>query len=185
MVGGGHSGKLLRMVRTVTDQTDLRFRLEPVGLEFVEHAPATFRFSATVGAPVGAIFDRLADASSWPQWFPSLKSSEYVSAPPHGVGSKRMVSLAGGGRFAETILAFDSERRYTWRVDSTNAPVFRALVEDWTIEPNPEGTSCQVRWRFAYTPRTLFRAMSPLAPTAMGRVFRAATTRLERQVRSV
>lgn len=41
-----------------------------------------------------------------------------------------------GVKFEETILAWDEGARWAFRVDSAQAPVFDAFVEDYHFEPD-------------------------------------------------
>ncbi|MFE2144086.1 SRPBCC family protein [Streptomyces sp. NPDC059456] len=106
-------------------------RLRPVGLDFIEDAPIRLTFTARTAAGPEAVYRALAeDVAGWPRWFGAVT----LARPTHG-GAGREVRLVGGTRFQETIMAADPERRYAYRVDETNAPGVRALLEEWLLRP--------------------------------------------------
>lgn len=171
---------------TVDDLRPLRFILRPVGTDFIDQAPVQLRYERELAVPPGAVFDELADAEWWPAWFPQVRHAGYTTPPPHGLGSRRKVRLAGGTQFQETIIAFDPPHRYTWRVDSCNIPAFSALVEDWTVQragDNGEAARSRVQWHFCGDPRLAFKAVQRGAPRAMQRVFDQAMRQLEERLR--
>jgi uncharacterized protein YndB with AHSA1/START domain len=131
-------------------------------------------FEAEVQAPIARVFDAISgDPHSWSSWFPGFTKGAYEGAP--GLGAKRWVRV-GGTTYRETIIAFDEPSRYAWRVDSSSAPLARALVEEWTMKPRDDATL--VRWTFAIDPRPLFRVASPLAAAVMRRLFARAMRNL-------
>ncbi|NEA01217.1 SRPBCC family protein, partial [Streptomyces sp. SID10116] len=122
-------------------------RLNPVGLDFVASAPVRLVFTREVSAPPEAVYAALADdVTGWPQWFAAV-----TLCRPTGGGTGREVRLKGGTRFQESILAADGPERYVYRVDRTNAPGLRALVEEWRLSPTAGGTGpgTRVQWTFA------------------------------------
>ena len=118
-------------------------RLRPVELDFVESAPLRLVFAAEVsasprrctGARRGCRGLDLAGSPRSPR-----------PRPPAGARAARS-RLKGGVLFAETILATDPGERYAYRVDETNAPGLRALLEEWRLTPTATGT--RVQWTFA------------------------------------
>jgi hypothetical protein len=72
---------------------------------------------------------------------------------------------------------WEKPNRWTFRVDETNLPMAKALVEQWTMEPI--GNATQVRWTFAMEPAIFFKLAGPLAPVVMRRLFRRAMRNLE------
>ena len=156
-------------------------KLRPENLDFIAAAPKRWTFDAEVAAPQARVFDAIsADPSTW-TWFPGLSSGGYEGEGPHGVGSKRHVSMTGT-TYRETMLAWDPPGRWAYRVDETSVPLAHALVEDWVIEA--KGDHAVVRWTFAIDPRPLFRAGLAVAPKVMGRLFRKAMANLSDELAS-
>ncbi|MFB0632051.1 SRPBCC family protein [Streptomyces sp. AB3(2024)] len=106
-------------------------RLRPVGLGFTEDAPTRLVFTARASAAPDAVYRALAEeVTGWPSWFRAV-----TLARPTGGGGGREVRLMGGVRFQETVMAADPGRRYAYRVDETNVPGVRALLEEWLLTP--------------------------------------------------
>jgi uncharacterized protein YndB with AHSA1/START domain len=150
--------------------------LREMGLDFVETAPVRLVFTRETSAPPETVFRALAeDVPGWAEWFPAV-----TLARPSEDGTRREIHLKGGGRFEETILAAKSPEVYAYRVDVTNAPGARALVEEWRL--SPAGTGTRVRWTFAADGTVAFRGLLRLARPGMGGSFRGAVTRLDRRI---
>ncbi|WP_432181048.1 SRPBCC family protein [Streptomyces sp. NBC_00063] len=152
-------------------------RLKPVGLEFTESAPLRLVFAREVSAPAPAVFRALAeDVTGWPEWF-----SAVTLARPTDDGAGREVRLRGGTRMRETILAADPDEVYAYRVDETNAPGIRALVEEWRLTPSGVGGT-RVQWTFAADGVAAFRVGLRLGRAGLGRAFRDAAAALDRRI---
>ncbi|WP_155059640.1 SRPBCC family protein [Streptomyces blattellae] len=151
-------------------------RLRPVELDFVGSAPVRLVFAREISAPREAVFAALAeDVPGWADWF-----SAVTLARPTGDGAGREIRLRGGTRFQETILAAKGPEVYAYRIDETNAPGARALVEEWRLTPT--GTGTRVQWTFAADGTAPFRLVLKLARTGLGRAFRDAVTALDRRL---
>ncbi|MZD09586.1 SRPBCC family protein [Streptomyces sp. SID5785] len=153
-------------------------RLLSVGPDFAETAPLRLVFAREVSAPPGAVYRALAeDVTGWPEWF-----SAVTLARPLDGGARREVRLRGGTRFLETIVAAEPDERYAYRVDETNAPGVRALLEEWRIVAVPGGS--RVQWTFAADGAAPFRVGLRVGRAGLGRAFRDAVGALERRLAS-
>ncbi|MFI6144170.1 SRPBCC family protein [Streptomyces sp. NPDC051109] len=155
-------------------------RLRPVGLDFIEDAPTRLRFTARTAAGPEAVYRALAeDVEGWPRWFGAVTRAR----PTHG-GAGREVRLVGGTRFEETVMAADPERRYAYRVDETNAPGIRALLEEWRLTPAHPGSGTLVRWTFAVDGPAPLRLALTAARPLLGHSFRSAVRALDARLTS-
>ncbi|MET9624090.1 SRPBCC family protein [Streptomyces sp. NPDC006464] len=151
-------------------------RLRPVELDFVASAPGRLVFTAELAAPPGAVYRSLAEeVGSWPAWFTAV-----ASARPTAGGAGRTVALRGGVSFQETIMAAEPDVRYAYRVDETNAPAVRAMVEEWILSPAGPGT--RVRWTMAVDGPAPYLLAMRLARPGVGWSFRDAMRRLDRRL---
>ncbi|MFJ3727680.1 SRPBCC family protein [Streptomyces sp. NPDC090045] len=151
-------------------------RLRPVGLDFIDDAPIRLVFATEAAAPPEAVYRALAEeVAGWPSWFRAVT----LARPTHG-GAGREVRLMGGVRFQETIMAAEPEQRYAYRVDTTNAPGVRALLEEWRLTPVGSGT--HVRWTFAADGSAPFRLGLTAARPGLGHSFRTAVRTLDRRL---
>ncbi|WP_019075125.1 SRPBCC family protein [Streptomyces hokutonensis] len=152
-------------------------RLRPVGVDFVETAPVRLVFAREITAPPEAVFHALAeDVAGWSEWF-----SAVTSARPTEDGTGREVRLLGGTRFEESVLVAKSPETYAYRVDATNAPGARALVEEWRLTPGAAGGT-RVQWTFAADGNAVFRGVVRLARPGLGRAFKGAVAALDRRL---
>jgi len=136
--------------------------LRQEGLDFIERAPTRWTFEAPVAAAPDVVFAALSgEPAGWLDWFPGLTAARME-------GEQRVVKI-GRTTYRETILVTEAPSRWAFRVDETNAPLAR-------VDPGSGGAA--VRWTFCIDPTPLFRVLSPLAPTVMGRLFRKAMTNL-------
>ncbi|MEU2390925.1 SRPBCC family protein [Streptomyces sp. NPDC007369] len=151
-------------------------RLRPVGLDFIEGAPVRLAFEARMAAPPEAVYRALAEeVEGWPDWFGPV-----TLARPARDGAGRDIGLRGGIRFRETVMAADAGLlRYAYRVDETNAPGFRALLEEWRLAPAGGGPGSRVRWTFAADGPAVFRLALGGARPGLGRSFRGAVRALD------
>ncbi|WNI26303.1 SRPBCC family protein [Streptomyces sp. ITFR-16] len=151
-------------------------RLRSVGLDFVGTAPLRLVFAAEVSAPPDAVYRALADdVEGWPGWFTGV-----TAAVPADGGAGRAVRLRGGVVFRETVVAAEPAERYAYRIDSSNAPGLRALVEEWRL--TPAGTGTRVRWTFAADGTPVFRFALRRGRAVVGRSFRDAMRSLDRRL---
>ncbi|MER7819959.1 SRPBCC family protein [Streptomyces sp. NPDC096153] len=153
-------------------------RLRPVELDFIESAPVRLVFTAEVRADPAAVYQALAeDVEGWPGWFSAI-----TSARPTQDGGGREVRLRGGTRFRETIMNTEPGERYAYRIDETNAPGMRAMLEEWRLTPAGSGT--RVRWTMAVDGAGPLRLLMRLARPGVGRAFRDAVRNLDRRLTS-
>ncbi|GAA2618850.1 SRPBCC family protein [Streptomyces spororaveus] len=147
-----------------------------MGLDFIDDAPVRLVFAGDTVAPPEAVYQALAEeVEGWADWFGAVT----LARPTHG-GAGREIRLTGGVRFQETIMAAEPERRYAYRVDTTNAPGVRALLEEWRLTPAGSGT--HVRWTFAADGPAPFRLGLAAARPGLGRSFRTAVRALDRRL---
>jgi uncharacterized protein YndB with AHSA1/START domain len=144
-------------------------RPETVG--FTAVAPLRATVTREVAAPASEVFDALADASAWVDWFPGLTGGRWTSDGPRGVGSTRQVQL-GPLTVDEEFLVWEPGERFAFTFTSTNLPTARAGVE--LVELVPQGPD---RTRVAYTfavepvglPRGLAGASAPIVRAVLSR----------------
>ncbi|MCQ4205970.1 SRPBCC family protein [Streptomyces longispororuber] len=156
-------------------------RLLPVGLDFVETAPLRLVFAREVSASPDAVYRALAeDVAGWPQWFSAVTLARPLDDGADG--PRREVRLKGGTRFVETIVAAEPDGLYAYRVDETNAPGVRALLEEWRVVAVPGGS--RVQWTFAADGAAPFRVGLKVGRAGLGRAFRDAVGALDRRLSS-
>jgi hypothetical protein len=123
--------------------------LRQVDAEFLTNAPVRVSVGALVDGPLGDVFKVVtADPSGWADWCPGFSSaSRWTSPPPYGVGSQRSMR-AFGTMFDETILVWQDNERWAFRVDATGMPLVKAFAEEWRFEPIGP-TQTRITWTMA------------------------------------
>lgn len=141
--------------------------LEPVEAAFFVDAPVVVTSHVFVEAARRDVFAAISgDPAGWGDWFPGFNhSGRWQSPEPHGIGSVRTVS-AFRTDYSETILAWDTDERWAFRVDSTTSPMFAAFAEDYRLADAGPGTL--LSWTVAYRPSLLMRLATPVTPAVFG-----------------
>ncbi|MFC1406397.1 MULTISPECIES: SRPBCC family protein [Streptacidiphilus] len=159
-------------------------RLRPVTAEFLAEAPNRLVSTARLRAEPGAVFAELTDdASTWPLWFREVRSAGYTGPPPYGVGAGRAVTLRGGARFVESVVAWEEPSdggpaRFVYRVEETNVPGVRAWAEEWLLTP-AAGGGTELRFTIAVDAAPAVRAVLLPARPGVARSLRRAAARLD------
>jgi hypothetical protein len=118
-------------------------------LLFLTSAPIQQVRRGHVALPADRVFELVAERpESWPAWFSLARECHFEGGPPHGVGSVRRISLRGGIRARERVLAWDEDRRFAYRVEEINMPGVRAAMEEWTVHAVAEDRT-ELRWILA------------------------------------
>lgn len=151
-------------------------------LSFLERAPHRIVNEGVMPVSAQRLFEVLADAPGWPQWFVDMVAAEWTSPAPRGVGSTRTVKLTTMA-VEETILAFDAGKRFAFRLDRVGLPLVRAMVEDYAIE-SLGPTSSKLRWVAAYEPTPLMTLVHPVARVIFGSQFRRTVEKLSKHLAS-
>ena len=159
-------------------------QLDSVGLEFLDRSPVRVSQVRVINASVGDVFAAVAtDPASWGKWCPGFtEASRWLTPMPPGVGSQREMH-AFGMTMAETVLAFEHNQRFAFRVDTVGMPLMKAFLEEWTfaaVTNSPQATTAT--WTMAVDsslPPPVMRAWLVIQIKVMMRI---ATRRLERLV---
>jgi hypothetical protein len=95
-----------------------------------------------------------------------------------GVGAEREVGVRLFGRFRETMLAWEPDRRVAFTMTSTTSPLVAQMAEDFQITSELGGV--RLDWTVVATPTGLGRLVTPALRAILGRMFRTYRPRLER-----
>ena len=138
-------------------------------LPFLDDAPKVERNEAFIAAPRAAVFAKIGgDPANWGEWFPGFNGQgRWETDPPFGPGSVRTVN-AFRTAYRETILAYDTDERFAFRVDETSSALFAAFAEDYRLSDKAGGTL--LTWTVAYKPALVMRIAGPLAPWTFRRM---------------
>jgi uncharacterized protein YndB with AHSA1/START domain len=111
--------------------------------------------SIVVRQPVETVWAVVRDIGAMPQWWPSLRSSERVTAPD---GGERWKQLSGSGAMTIAIEVDEPPRRLVTRIES---PPGAAFGGSWTYEivPVPDGSRVTLTER-GWIANRVFRSLA-------------------------
>jgi hypothetical protein len=112
--------------------------------EWIDAAPIVVQKSVEIDAAPSAVWARIADHETWPEWFTALDRVEVIGRG-EGVGGGRRVVIGGRLALDEEFTAWDVDRHFAFGVVSSPLPVLGCLAESVRIEP--VGTGCRVVYR--------------------------------------
>ena len=153
----------------------------PETADFAGHAPVRIVTEQELSATPEDVFDTLADAPSWMQWFPGMRHASWITPPPHDVGAQRRVDVSGL-RVTEEFVAWERPHRWGFTFRSVNIPFTRAGVELAELSPTAAGGT-HVRYTMALDPPVAVRALAPLLAPAIRRSLRQGLRGLDRYLR--
>jgi uncharacterized protein YndB with AHSA1/START domain len=106
--------------------------------EWIDAAPIRFECSVEIAAPPEAVWARIADHRTWPEWFTAVDSVDIVGAS-EGVGGGRRVT-SGKVVFDEEFTAWDVGEHFAFAVIASKLPILESLAESVVIEPTATGS---------------------------------------------
>ena len=158
----------------------MRFQCHPVDAAFFDNAPMRFVNSVDLDANPRDVFAILADAGTWPQWFPGMHKATWTSERRGGVGSERTVALTML-TLDEKFFRWQPEQRLSFYVTAQSQPLVHALAEDYLLD-ELSATRTRLTYRVAMQPRIVLRLGDPLARAHFDSMFRKACGGLARYV---
>lgn len=116
--------------------------------EWIVSAPMLNEQSRTIRAPRDAVWARIADHQTWPEWFRALKRVS-VTGSPTGVGGRRDVTVPGA-TVKERFTAWEPGEVFAFTVVS-GPPGLVALAESVELADVEDGT--RITYRQGFEPR--------------------------------
>jgi len=159
----------------------MHFDCHPIDASFFDTAPMRFRHEVDLDATPAKVFSIFDDASSWPKWFRAIHKVEWTSPAPHGVGSTRTVTLATATLF-EHFFCWEQDRRCSFYMTGTSAPMAHAMAEDYLLEEKAPGKT-HFTYRVGIEPRAVVEAGGPLSRMCFDSMFKSACEHLPDYVR--
>ncbi len=105
--------------------------------------------SMEANCPPERLMETLAGDVVWTQWAPPLKKVEWMTPAPHGQGSKRTVTLAGGQMVKENFFIWKPNQQVAFYVEEGTIPGIEAFAENYTISVHNNGQSTHLTWTVA------------------------------------
>jgi hypothetical protein len=124
------------------------FSCTPVDESFFETAPLRLRAGFDIPRPASVVWGELC-ADDALHWCRILSDIRWTSPRPFGVGTTREVkALMRTTILREHYFLWEDGRRHCFHVTETTSPLFKALAEDYTVEPRGADT-CRFTWKVA------------------------------------
>ena len=138
--------------------------------EWIDAAPVRVEQRIEIDAPVEAVWARIADHETWPEWFAALDRVEVVGRGS-GVGGGRRVTAA---RLPvdEVFTAWDENEHCAFAIVRSKLPILQAMAESVRLEETDNG-GCRVIYVQGLEARRGF-----------GRVLGAVSRRLDRDLKA-
>jgi uncharacterized protein YndB with AHSA1/START domain len=117
------------------------------GPDWIATAPVRNIASRRITASCDAVWARLVDHESWPEWFTAL-SSVRVTTGAAGVGGGREVSMTGT-RVGEVFTVWEPGHRFAFAAIKANRTL-AGMAESIELEPDDDG--CTITYRQGVAP---------------------------------
>jgi hypothetical protein len=128
---------------------------------FFEEAPMRLRAGFEIARPAVAVWDELT-ADDALHWCRILQDVRWTSPRPFGVGTTREVkALWGANMLREHYFLWEEGRRHSFYAVESSGPLFKALAEDYLVEPRSED-ACRFTWTIAVEPSAVGRPGTPV-----------------------
>jgi hypothetical protein len=114
-----------------------------------------------IGRPAATVWAELT-ADDALHWCRILDDVRWTSPRPFGVGTTREVkSLKGTSVLRERYFRWDEGHRHSFHVTESTSPLFKALAEDYLVEPRGED-ACRFTWTVAVELTAIGRPGKPV-----------------------
>jgi carbon monoxide dehydrogenase subunit G len=124
------------------------YPLAPCDDAFFTTAPHVYRYTHELAVGPERVWESLTSAHSVADWTPLLKSIEWTSPRPLGIGSTRTVVLPMHAlTMHEHFFLWDEGRRFAFYGIEANRPLVQRFAEDYRVEPS--GSGARFTWTFA------------------------------------
>jgi len=148
----------------------------PVDINFVNTAPVVIVNTVEINAPAESIFSVFEDEHAWPQWFDDIKSVDWTTPKPYGIGTTRTVNL-GALSVDEYFFLWEDNARFAFYFTQCSLPLFKALMEDYRLEEIGNNKT-RFTYTVAYEPALPLAIAGPLGKLALKRNFKKAANGL-------
>jgi carbon monoxide dehydrogenase subunit G len=151
--------------------------LEPIDESFFETAAHRYEFPIDLDVPPERVWESIQSDESVAAWGLGVKSLQWTSPRPFGVGTTREVVLPlGVMRVRERFTVWDEGKRYTFEVYESNRNLYRRFGENYVVEARPGGS--RLTWTIAVEPNPKLKRLvdlgRPLNRLAFGQFARGA-----------
>ena len=152
-------------------------------LDYLDHGTIRVEVTRELAATPAEIWEELADAPSWPEWFLGARRLRWVTRAPHGVGSRREISLATIS-ILEEFLVWEPGERFAFALigaEGSGSQILRGGVEQVTLDAGTVGHTVTT-YRMSLDVVGPRAAMRPLVGPGAKLTVQTALGRLEKRI---
>lgn len=143
---------------------------QKVDLDWMATAPQRFSNSVDIALSPDELFGVLARADTWPRWAKVIKHVEYTSPEPRGVGTTRVVRMAGGMVGDEEFLVWEPGKQMAFRFNTSATKTLNAFLENYLLEPIAGGT--RLTWELGMDTGGASKIFAPISTPITNFMFR-------------
>ena len=143
---------------------------QKVDLDWLAGAQSRFSNDVDIALSPDELFGVLARADTWPRWAKVIKHVEYTSPEPYGVGTTRVVTMAGGMVGDEVFLAWEPGKQMAFRFENSATKTLKAFLENYRLEPIAGGT--RLTWELGMETAGPSKLFAPVSAPITNLMFR-------------
>jgi len=147
----------------------------------IESAPFRVSKTARFEATPEALWAQFADVTTWPQWFPTMYSAEWITSATSGVGATRDVKLRVFGAYREQFIVWEPSARFSFTMIGSTSPLVSRMGEDWRL--TREGNGVRLDWTVGGVPTTIGKLGAPALRAVLSRLFTGGGANLAKRLR--
>ncbi|AZG45020.1 SRPBCC family protein [Gordonia insulae] len=153
------------------------YSLEAIDVDFFESAPVTYRIDVNLPVTPQRAWAEFTRQNTL-NWCRAIKSIEFTSPPPYGVGTTRKASLGLAG-LSEHFFVWDEDAttgnyRNAFHAVTATTPGLKRFGELTEIRPADVG--CRLIWLFALELATSAKAVTAFSGPTAATVFKTVET---------
>ncbi|MFW0784470.1 SRPBCC family protein [Gordonia sp. CPCC 206044] len=155
------------------------YQLDEIDLDFFDNAPVTYRIDVNLPVTPQRAWAELTRQHTL-DWCRPIRSTEFTSPAPYGVGTTRQASLGPGfASLSEYFFVWDEDAetgnyRNAFRAVSANTPGLRRFGE--LTEVRPADVGCRLVWSFALELTTSAKPVIAFSGPTASSVFKMVET---------
>jgi uncharacterized protein YndB with AHSA1/START domain len=155
------------------------YPLEPADETFFDTAPYVYRYPVDLAVPPERVWESLTSDRALADWGLGLRSLEWTSPRPFGVGTTRSVALFGNSfAIRERFFRWEDGSRKSFHGTELSRPLLRRFAEDYLVEKTADGS--RFTWTIALEPTAKTKRLLQVTSPLNGLVFRAVPARAKR-----
>ena len=145
-------------------------QLEPVSLDFFDHAPLRVQCVLEARCTPEVLFETLRGDTVWTEWAGVIQHVNWTSEPPYAKNSTRDVTITGDMLVREIFFHWEENERVAFYVTESTIPGLTKFAEDYVVERlGPSET--RLTWTVAIENTGFMKVLNPITAVVMKQIF--------------